>query len=184
MKILGACLAAVLLLGCSGPEVHYDYDVKASYAAFHSYDWYAPPPAAMAEGERNAFMDARVRRAVETEMASRHFQKETSAEPDLLVIYYPVYRPRGSSQGAVGFGMGFGGFRGPGVGVGVAAPLGGGHRGMLGSIVLEIEQARTHRLVWKAVADDVLDDSASPADADQDVTNAVQKMFRQFPPKS
>jgi len=183
MKILCASLA-ILALGCSGPDVRYDYDAKASYAAYHSYDWYAPPPADRPQGPRSPFMDARVRRAVETELAARHFQKETAAEPDFLVVYYPVYRVHGSPRGAVSFGMAFGGFRGPGVGVGVAAPLEGGTRGMVGSIVLEIEDGKTHQLVWKAVAEDVLDDSASPEAASQDVTEAVRKMLGRFPPSS
>lgn len=183
MKILCACFA-ILALGCSGPEVRYDYDAKASYAAFHRYDWYAPPPAARPQGPRSPFMDARVRRAVESELAARHFLRETSADPDFLVVYYPVYRLRGGARGAMSFGMAFGGFRGPGVGVGVAAPLEGGTRGMVGSIVLEIEDGKTHQLVWKAVAEDVLDDSASPEAASQDVTEAVRKMLGRFPPSS
>jgi hypothetical protein len=182
MNRLFACSASVavaLALGCAGPEVRYDYDASANFAGLRTYDWYAAPAR---PGIKNPFMDARVRQAVEAELASRHLQKEMSADPDFLVTYYPVYRLQGGHRGSVGFGMGFGGFRGPGVGVGVAGPVESGPRGMLGSIVLEIQDFKTHRLVWKAEAVDALDDSATPEDANQDVASAVKKMLLRFPP--
>jgi hypothetical protein len=172
-------VALALALGCAGPEVRYDYDVKASFAGVHTYDWYAAPAH---PGVKNAFMDARVRRQVEAELAAKHIQKEVSADPDVLVTYYPVYRVVGGSRGSVGFGLGFGGFRGPGVGVGVAAPLESGPRGMVGSIVLEIQDFKTHQLIWKAEAVNALDDTETPEEADHDVAVAVKKMLRQFPP--
>jgi len=66
--------------------------------------------------------------------------------------------------------------------VGVAAPVESGPRGMLGSIVLEIQDFKTRQLIWKAEAVDALDDSERPEDADQDVAAAVRKMLRRFPP--
>jgi hypothetical protein len=185
MRILTASLACILLtLGCSGPDIHYDYDAKARFPDLHSYDWYAadPPAQAQAWGVKNPFMDARVRRAVESVLAQKHFQKETAADPDFLVTYYPVYGPRRVEPGRVGVGMAFG-FRGPGLGVGVAGPVGGPDpHSAAGSIVLEIKDARTRALLWKAEAEDVLDASESPEEADHDVAVAVKRMLDRFPP--
>lgn len=185
-KLWAGMAFVVLALGCAGPEVHTDYDVTAGFAAYHSYDWYAAPPAtqALSEGVRSPFLDARVRQAVEAALAARHYRRETHAEPDFLVTYYPVYQVRYGGGPYLGTGMVFGGFRGPGVGIGVAGPVGGWAADRLGSIVLEIEDGRTHHLVWKAEAVDVLDPSASPEDSAQDVAQAVQKMFLQFPPRT
>jgi hypothetical protein len=185
MRILTASVACLLLsLGCSGPDIHYDYDAKTRFPDLHSYDWYAPDPSAQAQawGVKNPFMDARVRRAVESVLAEKHFQKETVADPDFLVTYYPAYGPRWVGPGQVGVGMAFG-FRGPGLGVGVAGPVGGPDpHGAAGAIVLEIKDARTRELLWRAEAEDVLDASESPEEADHDVAVAVKRMLDRFPP--
>ncbi len=179
MKFPIACLATLALaLGCNGPAIHYDYDAKAGYATFHSYDWYAAPPAA--QPSVNPFVDSRVRAAVESVLAARHFEKETRADPDFLVTYYPIYHSVGPSRARVGFG----GFLMPGLAIGVSQPIASGPRRHVGSIVLEIQDFKTHQLVWKAEAPDVLDDAATPEDSQQDVTAAVTKMLGQFPPKA
>jgi len=48
--------------------------------------------------------------------------------------------------------------------------------------VLEIQDFKTHTLIWKAVADGVLDDAEAPEDADATVAQAVRKMLSRFPP--
>ena len=180
MKTLCSCLAVLALsVGCAGPNVRYDYDVRAGYQAFHTYDWYAPTAAAQARsaGIKNPIVDTRVRRAVEKELGARNFRKETSSDPDFLVTYYPVYRPRGTRRVRMGVGFGFG----P-LGVGVSGPVGREAIGSIGSIVLEVEEVRTHQIIWKAQADDVLDATDNPEDSEAQVSEAVKKMLSRFPP--
>jgi hypothetical protein len=183
MRLFGSCLAVLVLsLGCAGPRITYDYDSKVNYAGYHTFDWYAPTRAAQARagGIQNPIMDTRVRRAVEAQLAARNFQKDTSGDPDFLVTYYPVYTRR-ASRTQVGFGLGLGVF--PGVSVGVSGPVGEGRpSGAIGSIVLEVQDFKTHQLVWKAVAGEVLDDADTPEGSDEDVARAVKKMLARFPP--
>jgi hypothetical protein len=181
MRILWSSLAVLALtVGCSGPETRFDYDVKANYTNFHTYDWYAAPKGVVAG---SPIMATRVRRAVEAELTARNFRKETTADPDFLVTYYPSFQPRSGHRPHVGLGLGFGG-RGLGVGIGVANVGGGGGRGKIGSIVLEIQDFKSHQVVWKAVAEEVLDDSLTPEDADLDVAKAVKKLLDRFPPSA
>jgi hypothetical protein len=180
MRSLTVGVAALVLgLGCAGPDLHFDYDGQAAFGTYHAYDWYASPKGAR-EGGGSPIADARVRRAVEAELAARGFRRETAADPDFLVVYYPVYEARRGARPRVGIGLGFGPFRG--VGLGISAPIGGAPRGKIGSIVLEIQDFKTHQLVWKAEASDVLDDHDSPEDADAEVGRAVRKMLVRFPP--
>lgn len=179
MRILAA--SAVLLalgVGCAGPSVKYDYDLKTNYTNYKTWDWYAARPGDKGEGG-NAIMDARVRRAVEAELAARGFRRDPPGEPDLLVTYYASYRAR-QGRGHVGLGFGFGP-RGLGLGVGVATSV---HRpaAKAGSITLEIQDAKPGQLIWKATAEDALEDTGSPEDADADVARAVRKMLAKFPP--
>ena len=126
-------------------------------------------------------MDTRVRRAVEAELVGRKFRKETSGDPDFLVTYYPVFDPRGGSRGHVGIGLGFGLMRGVGVGVGVGGPI-DRPAPHANAIALEIRDFRTHNLVWKARADEVLEGNELPEDAEELVAKAVHKMLSRFPP--
>jgi len=180
MRAIWSCAAVLALsMGCSGPDVHFDYDVKAGYQAYKTYDWYAAP-AAKAGG--NAIMDTRVRRAVEAEMTARNFRKETAADPDFLLTYYASYEARRSRGPHMGVGIGISPFRGLGIGLGMGGPVGGRRIEKVGSIILEIQDFKTKTLVWRAVADQVLDDSATPEDSDEIVAQAVKKMLGRFPP--
>jgi hypothetical protein len=187
MRPFGSCLIVLgLALGCAGPAVQFDYDSKVDYASYHTYDWYAPSRGAqaLAGGAPNPLMDTRVRRAVEAQLAVRNFRRETTGDPDFLVTYYPVYQRRFSrTHVGFGLGLGMGVARGVGVGVGVSGPAGEARpAGGIGSIVLEIQDYKTHQLVWKATAEDVLDASDTPEGSDEDVAVAVKKMLAKFPP--
>jgi len=177
--VVTGLLALGALAGCSGPEVRYDYDAKADFAAFHSYDWLPAGKGGPARGGGfdNAIMTGRITRAVAAELAAKKFRHEPGAAPDLLVSAYPLTTGSHSSRVHLGVGLGFG----P-LGLGVGAPVGDRHREAVGSIVLEIQDAKAKTVVWKATAENVLRDSDSPAEADAAVAEAVRGLFRRFPP--
>jgi len=178
MLVAGMMAAALAgLTGCSGPEVHYDYDLKAEFAGYHSWDWLAPAKGGPRGGFDNAIMAGRVTRAVEAELAAKGLRRDTGLAPDLLVTYYPVGTVTRAHRVHLGLGLGIG----P-LGVGVGAPVGNGHREALGSIVLEMQDYKTRAVVWKATAEDVLRDSDSPEEADAAVTTAVRSLLKRFPP--
>ncbi len=181
MRTLYASLAVLALAtGCAGPKVHYDYDARATYAGYRAWDWYAAPKGG---GGANPIADARVRRAVEAELTAKGFRREPAADPDFLVIYQAAYGPRRKgARGHVSVGLGMVPVRGLGLGVGVAAPVSGGHRGKIGSIILEIKDFKSQQVIWRAEAEEVLDDSLTPEESDQDVAKAVTAMLAKFPP--
>lgn len=180
MRLLWVSLTIMGLgLGCAGPDLHFDYDVRANYQALHSFDWYAPTRAeqAQARGVQNAIMDKRVRQSVEAELALKNFKRELNADPDFLVTYYPIYQFRQGHRAHIGIGIGL-----PGMAVGVGAPVGSRPTGAVGSIVLEVQDFKTHQMIWKGTAAEVLDDTETPEDSDQDVAKAVKLLLAKFPP--
>ena len=106
---LAGCGLAILT-ACTGPTVHFDYDVNGAFAQYKTYDWYAAPKEAQAKanGMANPLMDARVHRVVDATLAAKGFRKETAKDPDFLVLVYPSYQPYRTSRSHVGVGMGFG----------------------------------------------------------------------------
>jgi hypothetical protein len=167
------------LAGCNNPSVRYDYDAHTNYSSYKTYDWQDPQQgvAARGGGFDNPIMTDRVLRAVDKELAAKGFRREASADPDFLVIYAPLREASRAHQVHLGLGFGFG----P-LGLGVAAPVGDPHREAVGAIVLEVQDFKTRTVVWKATADDALEGSDSPAEADSDVADAVHTMLKSFPP--
>ena len=178
-----AAFGLVMLTACAGPNVNFDYDTRGDFGKYHTFDWYAAPKGAqaMGAGVANPLMDSRVRRIVETELGNKGFRKETTQDPDFLVIFHPTYEPYRRSGAHVGLGMGFGFGRFSAVGLGV--PIGGGRfEPAIGNIVLEVKDFKTNQLVWRGEAEEVLDRQETPEDADHDVTEAVRKLLAKFPP--
>ena len=172
-------LAVVLLVGCASPVVHFDYDAHATFASYHSFAWQLDPRAGNGGrgGFDNPIMDARVRRIVESELGAKGFTLTRAGSPDFLVTYYPV--AEGARGGRVRLGLGR--RLGP-LGIGIGAPVGPGP-GPVGGIVLEVQDARTQALVWKATAEGALQGSDSPEAAESEVQAAVHGMLKKVPPQ-
>ncbi len=173
--------ALALVLSCSGPSVHYDYDANASFSAYRSFAWeYAPPgvPGGRTAEFDNDIVSGRVQRAVEAELGSKGFLQQNGLfDPDFLVSYYPIGEASRSHQMHLGLGFGLG----P-LGLDVGAPVGDPNRAAVAGIVLEIQDFRSRSVVWKATAEGALQGSDNPAEADSDVKDAVHNMLKRFPP--
>lgn len=172
----------MLLTACAGYNLRYDYDSRADFASYKSFDWYASSRMAKDKGEKvdNPLMDRRVANAVEQELANRGFKRETSADPDFLVAYYPVYQEK-KYRTATHLGWGSWGFR-P-FGFGISTTVGREERYKEGTIVLEIVDFKTNQMVWQAAAEGALTELRNPEDADEVVNRAVKQMLDRFPPK-
>jgi hypothetical protein len=174
-------LALVALAGCTPYTVRYDYDSRANYAAYKTFDWYAASSKAQgkSDGVANPIMDRRVRAAVERELAAKGMKLQKDGEPDVLVTYYPVYR-RGTVYTTTTLGTGWGWWRPWGYGVGTQFTEARSYRE--GSIILEVVENKTNQLIWQAVAEGALTGLDDPEDAEAQVAQAVQKMLSRFPP--
>ena len=173
-------LLGLFLTACSGFAVRYDYDARAGYSGYKSYDWYAASRYAKekADGVSNPLMDQRVKHAVEKELQARGYSQEAKAEPDFLVTYYPVYRERRYRTAThLGWGWGYRPWYG-GMGTTVVQE----HRYKEGTIVLEIVDFKTNQMVWQAAAEGALTGLENPEDADEVVARAVRQMLDHFPP--
>jgi hypothetical protein len=180
MRLKIALISLALLAGCSPFTVRYDYDARASYAAYKTYDWYAASRKAQgkSDGVQNPIMDRRVRANVERELAAKGLKMEKTGEPDVLVTYYPAYR-NGVMYTTTTIG-GRWGWRPWGYGVGTQFTEARPYRE--GSIILEIVDNKTNQLIWQAVAEGALTGVTDPEDAERQVADAVKAMLSRFPP--
>lgn len=184
-QVLSIGLLLVALGGCAPYAVKVDYDGRATYLHYRTFDWYAASRRAKAQarGQESSLMDRRVRAAVERELAAKGFRQETGGEPDFLVTYYPVYRDR-KVRTTTSFGTGFGGgFRPWGYGVGARFSTSQSHRYQEGTIVLEIVDGKSNELVWQGVAEGALTGLDHPEEAEAQVGKAVRDLLAKFPPR-
>jgi hypothetical protein len=52
-----------------------------------------------------------------------------------------------------------------------------------GTFILDLIDARTEKLVWRGIAEGVLDDSTSPEQMDRDVNDMVKRLLANYPPQ-
>lgn len=180
-KFLPLALAA-LLAGCATINVRYDYDAKADYSAYTSFEWYASNRLGKVPEHKidDPIMDRRVSAALEQEFTAHGYRHETTADPDFLVTYYPVYREV-KYHTAEQLGWGTWGFHPFGIGISTGTTQ--EHRYKEGTIVLEIVDFKTGQRVWQASAEGALTDLKTPEDADRMVARAVKQMLEKFPPR-
>ena len=79
----------VALGGCSTMSIQSAHDPFARFPETGSYDW-VPEPQTMSDDPRvdRAGADARIRKAVESGLAAKGYQKVSSGKPDFLVAYH------------------------------------------------------------------------------------------------
>jgi hypothetical protein len=154
-----------------GQRVTYDYDPGANFPRYRTYAW--------TRGTEllDELNHSRVVRAVEARLATKGLAKvDASATPDVLVAYHASFE---RNLEITGFSTGWGPF-----------DL-GGHRSatarlqeiLVGTLVVDITDARTSALVWRGVATGDIKPTDKPEKRDNQIAKATNRMFQNFPPK-
>ncbi len=173
----------VTLTGCSTINVSTDYALEQNFSQYHSYQWHPDGV------KKNAALDAmggdifsaRIKRVTEETLAARGMHQ--GPDPDFYVNYSVITEERVSintynTYGGYGPGWGYYGYGAWGVG--------GSQTSVSyyteGAIVIDIVDAASNQLVWRGTADSILDPSLSPTKKEQELRQALTKMFENFPP--
>jgi hypothetical protein len=168
-----AALATMLMVGCATMNVSSHVDRGVDFAAFRTYDWAQADvlPTGDPRLDNNQFFHDYMQGAVEKGLAARRFAKTTYA-PDLLIHYHATVTRQ----------------------IDVAA-LQREYRNCSGrdcypdvvdyeaaTLMIDIVDARTHRLVWRAWAQDGMGGVIDHQDRLRERVNvAVEKMLEQLP---
>ena len=165
--------AAVAWLGTTvlASTVTYDYDRTANFTKFRTYSWTRGNPV------KDELNHQRIMGAIDAQLAMRGFTRAgTGQNPDVLVAYHAAF-DQSVQVSVVGGGWGPYG-------------LGGGRMGSaradritVGSLVVDMVDASVNRIVWRGTASQDLDPRASAEKKDKNVSKAVEKMFKNYPPK-
>ena len=180
-------LLASLNVGCSTMEVQVDYDPESDFSGLKTYDWIPGPrkPTGDPRIDDNTILERRIRRAVESELNAKGFQK-SSESADFWLAYHVTLDKHQSVttlNSYHGYGPGWGwNYR--------AEPWASRRRGQAvvfeyeaGTLLLDVVDPDGRDLLWRGSATDEVNFSATPAAREEQINEAVRRMLAKFPPK-
>ena len=169
VKTIAALALATLMAGAaSAQSVNTDSDPAAPFSTYKTYAWTGGTASLISLNEQ------RIHAAVDSQMAARGFTLVTTGTPDVYMATHVLThnQPQVLSNG---FGpWGFGGFGGLGT-IDVRTLV-------QGTLVVDMYDAKTKKMVWRGVATATASDKASKNT--EKIDKAIAKMFERYPPSS
>jgi uncharacterized protein DUF4136 len=164
--------AIVALLACSSfaQKVKTDYDRAANFGQYKTYSWEAVKT-------RNQLNIDRIKNAVDADLTAKGFTQVPSGGSLSLVAIETTENQQTLDTFYNGFG---GGWRWRGGLGGSSTTYVDNYK--VGTLVLDVFDSQSKKLVWRGAASDTLSDKA-----DKNIKNlnkGVQKMLKDFPPGS
>jgi hypothetical protein len=169
-----AAVAALALTGCATMNVSSHVERSIDFARFHTYEW--GPADALPTGDprldNSPFFHDYFQGSVEKQLAAKGFEKSASGAPDLLIHYHANVTRRFSVAG---------------VDSEYGACTGENCQPRLreyeaGTLVLDIVDAGTNRLIWRGWAQQKVDGVIDNQDGMREyVTEGVARMMKRFP---
>ena len=174
-------VAVLALAGCSTMTVSTDFDRTASFAAYKTFDFIP------AEEVKNPLIRQRIEDAIVAELETKGL-KRSSDNPDMLISGHAKLSSETQfNTTSFGYGMGgWGGYWGPyggygGMGMGTSTTT--AREVPIGTLIIDLVDAKEKKLVWQAVASDTIDTNARADERDYRIKKAMEKIFAGFPPK-
>lgn len=175
VRLAAVALSALALTGCATMNVSSHIERGLDFAQYRTYDW--GPADALPTGDprldKDPFFQDHVLGAVEKQLALKGFERSTSGAPNLLIHYHASINQR-INVNRMDREHGY-------------CYADDCHAGVIdyeaGTLVLDIVDARTNRVIWRGWAQDsvegVLDNQDRMA---RKIDEAVRRMLERLPP--
>jgi uncharacterized protein DUF4136 len=181
MKRLIAFSSLLLLVASSAlaQDVRYNYDKSANFAGFKTYKWVVIKGAA----QLSDLPDRQVKAAVDAELAKKGLTKTDGETADLFIGYQAgVGQEKEYTSFDTGWGYGPGWHGGGWYGGGGGMSTGTTSTIYVGQLALDMYSTTPKTLVFRTVASKTLDTEAKPEKQQKNLTKAVTKMLKNYPP--
>lgn len=172
----------VTLGACSTMTIELDHDASANFSNLKTYAWVSGAKRdPILTRSNDEFVESRVQQAVNSQLTTKGYEMQTSGAPDFLVSYYA------SLTAKLRVRTDYDGYREPSGSLGGSSSTGGTRTRVYdfdqGLLVLHIVDPQTKKLMWRGRAKDAVDVSWSERKKTAKISEAIQKMLSQFPPK-
>jgi hypothetical protein len=166
LMLVGLVLLAATAL--SAQDVRYNFMPGTDFAKYHTYKWI------LIEGgsHPNQIEDAEIKNSVDTQLGIKGLMKTDSDSADLL-IGYRVSVDKEKQWNAYSTG----GPRFGGVGNATSSAI------SIGSLVLDVYARTSKQLVWTGTATKLLNPSSNHEKNEKNLTKAIAKLLKNYPPE-
>ncbi len=175
-----ALLLMLLASACSSVTVNFDYDPEEDYSVLQSYAWLPEESAISDTRTNNDLVANRIRGAMESTLAARGYTK-SDGTPDFYITYHILTdkklqaRTINSYYGHYGYGYGYG------------VGMGGGDTYIteyeVGTLVIDIADAKKKELIWRGNGSSRLSSSPTPEKTTKLINEVVTAILEKFPPE-
>jgi hypothetical protein len=159
-------LVAILALGCTTLTTSVDYDRSLDFSRYRSFGFQKGTPA------RRDFTQKRIEEVIGAALQGKGLTTAGGERPDLRVVTHAVVERQQRIEAIVwGYGCRWGG----GVAMTSVTNI------PVGTLIVELVDTQRTCLVWRARATDTI--SADSEVREQQLREAVARMFEDFPPR-
>jgi len=167
--VVGAlCLVVAGASGAVAQDVRTNYMPGTNFAQYKTYVWVDIPGGV----HPDQIVDQEIRQAIDQQLASKGLTKVTGDSADLLVGYQIAVD---QEKQWTGYGGGVG-FRFGGMGQISSSTIN------IGTLVLDMYDAKAKQLVWKGEASKTVDPSKDPQKNMERIQKSAAKLLKDFPP--
>ena len=161
-------------------DVRYNFDNTAPFASFKTYKWVVIKGA----GQVNPLVEKQIKDTVDAELAKKGLTKTEDAKADLFIGYQAgISKEKEFTSFDTGWGYGPGWYGGGWYGGGGGMTSGSTSTIYIGQLALDMYAQAPHSLVFRTVASKTLDTEAKPEKQQKNLTKAVSKMLKNYPPE-
>lgn len=166
MRHMLTALALIVLPACASLQVKTEQDLEADFSRYHTYSWIDGAP-----GGHEPSLESQIQTAVDRELPFKRLHRvEKGGSPDLYVsICVTVDEDRVVQPDQWGYDLG-------------TLGVGGSRASVLtlprGTLLVDLIDSGSRRLVWRGQASQAVDREAS----EEVIRKAVREIFRPYPP--
>jgi len=176
-SVLAAAAIALLVPSLAlAQKTSFDFDKTADFSKFQTYT--------LKDGTKvgDPLVDNRIVAAIEAELAAKGL-KRNDAAPNIAVVYHVAFdKKQDITAYSTGGGYGVYGYR-YGGGWGTSTTNVRVNEILVGTLVIDIADAAKQEVVWRGMGVKEVDTQAKADKRDKNITSAVAKMFKNYPPK-
>ena len=172
MKNFSLLVVLLLAVSCGSIYVSEDYDKKADFTAYKTYQYDFDEENPLSQFDQKRFI-----KYTDSTLQTKGYTLSDS--PELWVV---VGAQEFEAQSRNTIGLGIGGTGGNvGVGVSGGIPIGGSE--LRQNIVVSLVDSTTNAIVWEATSESDLKTKSNPDQRDAHFKKLVTKIFKNYPPE-
>ncbi len=160
-------------------DVRYNFDKDTDFSKLKTYKWVVIKDAPRVDSLR----EKQIQDTVDAELAKKGLTKIDADAADLYVGYQAgIGKETRFDSYDTGWGYGPGWYGGGWYGGGGGMTTGQTSTIYVGQLAIDMYDSQHHDLVWRGVASKTLDPKAKPEKQQKNLTKAVAKLLKNYPP--